>query len=244
MNTRDYLAELRLALADLPKDEVEAIIEDVTPQLHEHGADGLGTPAEYAAEIRAAAELPAKEPRGIRPRIALWVLAVTTVASGYAGYLNADLASNDARYSMPFIGLALVAVWFLVAGFGATAHAVAVLPEVRVAVTAVAGLPAPVRRYLTSLQPAWFLLRAVLAGLGMLLFCHTIGWQTGVPEIIALAVAVIVFTAGLRSLTDRRWLWLSLPAGAWAVGVALWLLGFLPLIASGDIGYVQLDYGS
>lgn len=239
MNTRDYLDELRLALADLPDHEVEAIIEDVTPQLHDHGADGLGTPAEYAAEIRAAADLPTKAEHRVGPRIALVVLVAATVTSGYAGYLNENLASNDARYSMPFVGLVLVAVWFLVARFGPAVRAVAALPEVRLAAAVVAGAPAPVRRYLASLQPGWFLLRAVLVGLGTLLLFHTIGWYSGMPDVAAIAVAVIVFTAGVRARTDRRWLWLSLPAGAWAVGVALWLLGFLPLIAGGYIGYTM-----
>jgi uncharacterized membrane protein len=241
MNTRDYLAELRLALADLPDHEVEAIVEDVTPQLHEHGADGLGTPAEYAAEIRAAADLPARNHGRLAARVALWALVVATITAGYGGYLNAGIASNDARYSMPVIAIGLVAVWFLVARFDGTAHAVATLPEVRLAAAAVAGVPAPVRRYLATLRPAWFLLRAVLGGLGTLLLCNTIGWYSLTPTLVAIAFAAIVLTAGIRSGTDRRWLWLSLPAGAWAIGVALWLLAFVPLVVDGHIGYVQLE---
>lgn len=233
---RDYLTELRAALADLPDAEVEAIVEDVAPQLAED-PDRLGTPAEYAAEVRAAAGLPTRAPRrGAAPRVALWVLAITSVAAGYAGYLNADLVSNDGRYSLPVFGLALVAIWFVVARFGPGVAEIAALPEVRV----VGGTaPAPVVRYLASLQPGWSLLRAVLAGVGVLLLCQQIGWHTGGPELVALAVAAVVLFAGHHSRTDRRWLWLSVPAGAWAVGVACRLLGYLPLIVSGDIGYVQ-----
>jgi len=239
MNTgaRDYLTELRAALADLPSAEVEAIVEDVRPQLAED-AGRLGTPAEYAAELRAAAGLPARAPRkGLAPRVALWVLAITTVAAGYAGYLNEGIASNDGRYSLPVFGLALVATWFVVARFGPAVAPVAALPETRLLDLRV---PAPVVRYLTSLHPAWCLLRAVLVGLGVLLLCHTIGWYSGMPEVVALAVAAIVLFAGHRSRTDRRWLWLSVPAGAWAAGVAFRLLGYLPLIVSGDIGYVHV----
>lgn len=237
MNTTDYLTELRGALADLPREEVDAIIEDVTPQLVELGPAGLGAPAEYAAELRAAAGLPARQ-GGLGLRIAVWVLAFATGTAGYGGYLNADIASNDARYSMPFIGLALVVTWLVVGRLGRDVRPVAELPELRLALAAVAGVPAPVRRYLASLQPAWLLLRAVLVGLGVLLLCHTIGWFWGTPELVAAGVAAIVFVAGLRARTDRRWLWLSIPAGAWAVGVALWLLNFVPLIVGGHIGYL------
>ncbi len=235
--TRDYVTELRAALGDLPRAEVEAIVEDVRPQLAED-AGRLGTPAEYAAELRAAAGLPARVPRqGLLPRIALWVLAITTVAAGYAGYLSEGIASNDARYSLPVFGLALVATWFVVARFGPALTPVAALPEVRLLDVRA---PAPVMRYLASLHPAWCLLRALLVGLGVLLLNYTIGWYAGTSEVIALAVAAVVLFAGHRSRTDRRWLWLSVPAGAWAVGVAFRLFGYLPLIVSGDIGYVHL----
>lgn len=33
---------------------------------------------------------------------------------------------------------------------------------------------------------------------------------------------------------DRRWLWLSVPLGGWAVGVGVKAMALLPLLATGD----------
>lgn len=246
----DYVAELRRELADLPAAEVDEIVEDLAPQLAEIEAEGreplgaLGAPAEYAAELRGAAGLSTVEPKrgGVGARFAVWVLAICTVAAGYGGYLNEDLASNDARFVLPAFGALLVVSWFVVGRQGRSVPAIADLAEVRLLLGTLrpsadsADLASKAFAYLISLRPGWFLFRACLAGLGALAVCRTIGWYRGMPELVALGVTAVVLVAGYRSLSDRRWLWLSVPAGGWAVGVGLSLLDWLPfLLNSTDV---------
>jgi hypothetical protein len=249
----DYLGRLRHELSDLPPDEVEEIVQDLEPQLVEIAeelgaatlADRLGAPAEYARELRSAAgfgELTVR-PSVWLPRAVLWVLVVGTVAAGYGGWLGARLVSNDARYVLPFFGLAVLAAGIGVGRRRPATREVAVLPEVRLAFSLLTRteLGQQVVRYLTSLRPAWFLVRAGLVWLGLAWLFRWLGWWDAWPDVAALAFAVVTMVAGHRSVGDRRWLWLSVPLGGFAVGVAIQLseMGeiWLPLIAGDYIGY-------
>jgi HAAS domain-containing protein len=236
---RDYLAELRHELADLPAAEIEDVVLDVTPQLTEIADAGesiterLGTPAEYAAELRGAAGLSAVEPKQdvLGARFAAWTLAAGTVAAGYGGFLHELLLSNDTRYVLPVFGVVLAASWFVVGRFGRAVPEVAALPEVRLLLGELRPRTDGLRRvwdYLVSLQPGWFLLRAALVGFGAFLVFQSRGLYPGGPELVGLLVAVLAIVAGYRSRVDRRWLWLSAPIGAWAIGVAVGLLTHLP----------------
>jgi len=244
---RDYLAELRYELADLPAAEIEDVILDVTPQLTEIAEDGesiaarLGTPEEYAAELRGAAGLSTVEPQrgSLGARFAVWTLAVCAVAAGYGGFLNEQLVSNDARFVLPAFAALLVVSWFVVGRTTRAVPEVAALTEVRLlgALRPRTDLTRRVRDYLVSLQPGWFLLRAGLAGFGTMLVCRQIGWYPSTPELAALLVAAAALAVGYRSRADRRWLWLSVPAGGWAIGVAVDLLARLPLLFADVTGY-------
>ncbi|OLF07344.1 hypothetical protein BLA60_27625 [Actinophytocola xinjiangensis] len=251
MNTSDskkdshdaYIAELRHALADLPRAEVDAIVEDVTPQLADAAvAEELGTPAELAAELRAAAGFPTGSTRRtLTARIALWVLVLATGTAAYGGFISNQLLSNDARYSMPVIALVLVASWFVVGQLGRDVAAVEELPEVRTARKLLFG--AASSRMLGTLrlvELGWLLARFPLILIGTLLLAVQFGWNSGMAGVFAVAVAVVTTAAGYRSLTDRRWLWLSVPAGAWAIGVSLRLAVYLSLVVEGHIGYVNV----
>lgn len=213
----DYLAALRRALADLPPQELEAVLEDVTPQLLDSDPAELRPPAEYAAELRAAAGYE-RSPDRLGARLSLVLLAIGTITAAYAGLLGDHLVSNDARYSMPVIFLALLASAVAVRNFGPTLWEVMALPEV----AAVRGvLPAestPLTRYLASLLPGWFALQGFLVGLAGYLIIVRLGWLTALALVFAVVLAALVTAAGQRSLRDRRWLWVSLPAGAFAVG--------------------------
>lgn len=249
----DYLGRLRHELSDLPADEVEEIVQDLEPQLAEIAeelgaatlADRLGTPAEYARELRAAAGFGEStvRPSVWLPRTVLWVLVVGTVAAGYGGWLSARLVSNDARYVLPFFGLALVAAGIAVGRLRPATSEVAALPEVRLAVSLLTRteIGQQAVRYLTSLRPAWFLVRAGLVWLGLAWLFRWLGWWDAWPDVAALAFAVVTMVAGHRSVGDRRWLWLSVPLGGFAVGVAIQLseMGeiWMPLIAGDYIGY-------
>lgn len=243
----DYLTQLRQELADLPADEVNEIVEDLEPQLTEIAAlgdgllaaalaDRLGTPAEYARELRSAAGLDepgARRPSTWLPRTALGVLAAGTIAIGYGGYLSGRLASSDAGYVLPFFVLALA-----MAGFEVTRRrlAIAALPEVRW-VESLLTSRKNVRRavgYLESLRPGWFLAKAVLVWLGVLWLFRGLGWWDAWPEVNATIAAAITLAASHRTLTDRRWLWLSVPLTGWAIGVAVKMTDLLPQILSGD----------
>ncbi|HWG94036.1 MAG TPA: hypothetical protein VNU66_07435 [Mycobacteriales bacterium] len=69
-----YLAEVAGELADLPVEERADLLEDLALHLAALDAEGdvrpvgvrLGTPAAYAAELRAAAGLPPAPPRPVR----------------------------------------------------------------------------------------------------------------------------------------------------------------------------------
>jgi uncharacterized membrane protein len=241
-STETYVAELRQALADLPPAEVDAIIDDIAPQLADTAAAGeLGTPTELAAELRAAAGFPAgRTRRTLATRIALWTLLIATGTAAYGGFISHQLASNDAQYSMPVIALALVGSWFLVARFGRDVAAVAELPEVRTARELLVGATSPrVLDALRLVELGWLLARFPLILIGTLLLAVQFGWDTMMPALFAFAVAVVTTAAGYRSLTDRRWLWLSVPAGAWAIGTSLRVTTYVTLFVEGHIGYVN-----
>jgi len=247
----DYLARLRHELADLPADEVNEIVQDLEPQLAEIAgelgaelsattlADRLGTPAEYARELRSAAGL--DEPGAGRPsarlaRTVLWVLVVGSIAVGYGGYLSGRLVSSDARYVLPFFGLALVLSCVEVGRRRTTVTEVAALPEVRLAMSLLTSGKNVQRvvRYLVSLWPGWFLAKTSLVWLGALWLFRAGGWWDAWPAAMATGVAAITVVAGHRALTDRRWLWLSVPLTGWAIGVAVKMTDLLPQLLSGD----------
>jgi hypothetical protein len=236
-----YVAELRRALADLPHAEVDAIIEDVMPQLADSASD-LGTPAELAVELRAAAGFPQGKTRhALVARIALWTLVVATGTAAYGGFISHQLASNDARYSMPVIALALIVSWFLIARFDRGVTAVADLPETRAARRILVGsTPPKAAEFLRLIELGWLLARFPLILAGTLLLAVQFDWNSVTPLLFAFVVALVATAAGYRSLTDRRWLWLSVPAGAWAIGTAVRLTVYISLIAEGHIGYVNV----
>jgi hypothetical protein len=69
--------------------------------------------------------------------------------------------------------------------------------------------------YLKSLQPAWWLVRAGLLGLGAVLLAS----RDILGFLAVAAIAVVSVFAGPRAKVDRRWLWFSVPASALAVGL-------------------------
>jgi uncharacterized membrane protein len=227
----EYLSRTQAALADLPAAEVEEILEDIGPHLaevaEELGEDvsvealieRLGTPEEYASELRTAAGYPPAEPapkpaRELLSRLALWLLVAGALAwylAGMGGLPNPGLAG----LAIALTPLLLVA-WFLI--FTGRAPAIAELAESRFGRRVLDGVPAPVMNYLRALRPAWWLVRIVALITGVVL-------ARG-PEYPVLAVAALVVLAvfGGRGRSDAGWRWVVAPANAFAVGLTITLL--------------------
>ncbi|SDG35715.1 hypothetical protein SAMN05216553_107315 [Lentzea fradiae] len=237
MNTQElgiehYLAELRVALDDLPPNEVAEIMEDVRAHVAELSAElgpgetleqRLGPAERYARELRQAAGYPPRTERLpvttkrqwlTRPRAAAWGLAGATGITLLAG----TVALRDpAVLLLPAVILVLSLA--LVHDRGPVQQDVRHLPEtVRLKkwLTPEQGTPAErTITYLRTLQPAWWLVRAALLGLGAVLLAS----RNLLGFLAIAAVAVVSVYAGPRAKLDRRWLWFSLPASALAVGV-------------------------
>ncbi|MFT7840979.1 hypothetical protein Q5530_32995 [Saccharothrix sp. BKS2] len=243
---RDYVARMRAELSDLPATEVGEILDDAeahVAEVAEEMGEGfssdalterLGTPEVYARELRVAAGYPpraAGQPgagtgtgairTAFLARFAFWALVVfTAVAFGFA------LQGGD--------GEALVALTALLAAVAAglvfwrkeLLPQVEALPETRALRDALGRAERSeaghVLLSLRALQPAWWVVRALLvvaAGALVYRFDSTL--------LLALLLGALSLVAGPKARTDRRWLWISLPATGFALGSLLLILGSL-----------------
>ncbi len=246
LGVEHYLAGMRAALDDLPPNEVAEIMEDVEAHVAELSTElgpdetveqRLGSPEQYARELRQAAGYPprterlpvtTKGPVLTRPRAGAWGLAIATGVTLLAGTV---VLRAPAILLLP--GAILVLSLALVNDRGPVQQEIMDLPETRRIkkwLTPEPGTPADrALTYLRSLQPAWWLVRACLLGLGaVLLASHDI-----LGFLAIAAIAVISVPAGPRAKVDRRWLWLSLPASALAVGMLFHVLD----MTAGQLAY-------
>ena len=227
-----YLAGMRAALDDLPPNEVAEIMEDVEAHIAELSTElqenetieqRLGSPEQYAQELRQAAGYPPRTERLpvttksgwlTRPRAAAWGLVVATGVTLLAG---AVVLREPGILLLPAVILVLSLA--LVHDRGPAQQEIMSLPETRRIQQWLAseeGTPAErALTYLKSLQPAWWLVRAGLLGLGAVLLAG----RDLLGFLAVAAIAVISVFAGPRAKVDRRWLWFSLPASALAVGL-------------------------
>jgi hypothetical protein len=241
----EYLARTKTALAGLPASEVEEIIDDIGPHLSEIAgeldevtvdalSERLGTPEQYAAELRAAAGYPAGGPEPAAsstalPRLTLWGLTAGVFAAFVLG-----LAGSFGRYPpVPmavFAVFALLGVALLLSGTVRVGD-LADLPEAEAARQSgrrfVAALPARLVGFFLSLRPAWGVLRTLVLGAALLL-----GLARVEPAQMFLVVAALVVTLGFRSRTDQRLRWGVAAANAFAIGYTLvltaWLVSVIP----------------
>jgi uncharacterized membrane protein len=251
----EYVARVKAELADLPAAEIEEILEDIEQHLGEVATElgddvsvdtlveRLGTPEQYATELRTAAGYPAGEPAGpppkqrrILPRFALLAL-VLGVAIAFAGGL-AYLNDGD-RVLGPVI-LFLVPLYAAVAlifmGY-VKPSAVADLPEYRAFARAgrraVGALSERTVTYLLSLRPAWWLIRIVVLVAGALL---ALDRKLGGSFVLVLAALLLVAWFGTRARDDKRWRWVVAPANFFTVGL------FIALIASAWANLANREY--
>ena len=244
---KHYLDAMRDALSDLPAAEVAEIMDDagahVVEVAEEMGdefssaalIDRLGTPRAYAEELRVAAGYPSPasvtgggDRQTALARFAFWSLvAITVMGFGFA------VTRGDIVGATLLVGLCAVAATVLVFRQKGLLAEVARLPETIAVKDALARAersdPQKAFAGLRAFQPVWWVGRAILiAGGGMLVYR---------PEgtfLIALVLAALSLVSGPKAKTDRRWLWINLPATGFALGV---LLLFVARLLTGFDGH-------
>lgn len=242
-----YLAEVRVALADLPATEVAEILDDIGPHVAEVAAElgpegqpgrlheRLGPPRQYAAELRAAAGYPstaAPAPAAATtmtvPRLALWLLGAAVVLLPLAA-LTAGVRGFPALalLAMGVAGVSLLMVLRHQDGLAA----VAALPEVGWLRERNPG--GVIAEYARLFQPGWWLLRAGLAATALV---YLAGGGVVAIALLTVPLALGSVWLGRRSQADRRWLWGVLPLNAFAVAFGLVVLA---MAADGGINYRQ-----
>lgn len=271
--TSAYVEAVRSELADLPGDEVAEIIEDVRDHLDlvaaELGdglsadalADRLGTPAQYAAELRAAAGYPGSRPTGRpggRPVRLLRFLLTWAARGGAAITAIAGLALLDAggEWAPVFLlGIAIVAtsigLWILVRnGSRRPAEALRELPDaVRLErlYVRLGGRPwaRAAMEFGRSLRPAWWVVRAWVA---TQLVVYLLGGEPGFPLpgspfAVALMAGIAVASVWWGRRADARDVPQRLRSAQTAVNVVLAVAApIMMAIASSVPSYVHTVY--
>jgi hypothetical protein len=229
----EYLAGVRAALADLPAHEVSEILDDVRVHLADltEDLDGdpdfaalsarLGTPATYAAELRAAAGYPAppaaagpeRRDRGTA-RLALAGLVASTLLVTF----GALVGSPEVVLFGALFGLLALP---LLGRDGPQVPSVASLTAVlrfRASRPGAGTAAGSVADFLTSLQPAWWVARAFAAAVLVLAVLGVGGVAAALVTLLAAPLSVWV---GHRTRRDRRWLWAVVPLNGLAAAVLL-----------------------
>lgn len=231
----EYLDGVRAALADLPAPEVAEILDDVRAHLADLTADlggeadvaaltgRLGPPSAYAAELRAAAGYPPAEPEEAgRSRHGLARLALAAPVAGGLVFLLGVAAGEPA---VALLGMLVGAVGLpIVLRDGPRVPSVAALPEVRwlTGVRPAGPTARTVTGFVASLQPAWWVLRAVAAA--ALVVSVFLGGEAAAVLLLGLLAVPLSVWVGHRTRRDRRLLWVVVPLNALAALVLLWML--------------------
>jgi hypothetical protein len=238
-----YLAQVKAELSDLPPGELAEVLDDVTGHLSEVAAefaeeptadalqDRLGTPRQYADELRTAAGYPprtkAPKPERTGAEAALtWGVLAAIVGPFFL--IIGLVAGSAGRVGFGVFGLILLA--------GAAYLGVRALhgrdPRIvldthrgqRVA-EQIRGLidqiPPNVRHELLTIgQPVWWVGRGIVGGGAI----FAVSGAAAVTVVGALAGAVISVWIGRRTQQDRRWLWYVVPLNVVAaIIVPIWL---------------------
>jgi len=225
-----YLAQVRAELSDLPPGELEDVLEDVSGHLTEVAAEfeaepttaalqeRLGTPREYAAELRTAAGYPPRtQPVADRDagRKALrWGLIAAIVGPFFIAIGIFAWSHGETL----FFGVIGFAALFGAAYLGVRAlrdndpRIVLDTPRGQRGAEAIRGLidqiPPNVRRELITIgQPVWWVARGAIGGGG---FFALFG-AGAVTVVGALAGAAVSIWIGRRTQQDPRWLWYVVP---------------------------------
>ncbi|CRK58657.1 Proline-rich protein [Alloactinosynnema sp. L-07] len=229
----DYLARVRTALADLPADELAEVLEDIEPHVTEvfgepgDPVDRLGSPEDYAAELRAAGGYPpvATPPTAVSHgglgRFVFWIVGLTAVLAAFIG-----LVALMNRAAEPLVVFALClplfgpALWLVLAE-RVNRSDIADLPEYRrarrIGDSMAAMFQPDALAYVRSLRPAWALARIIVL---VLAFLAAIDRAPGLAVFVLVVAGGLLWTAG-RTATNRRLLAITVPANAFVIGAAL-----------------------
>ncbi|GAB2562483.1 DUF1700 domain-containing protein [Kribbella endophytica] len=259
-----YLAQVKAELADLPPGELEDVLDDVASHLTEVAGEfeqeptegqlweRLGTPRQYADELRTAAGYPAstrppEQNESAAEKALRWAIIAAVVGPFFV--LIGLLTGSPAPIG--FLGLIGLAVLFAAAYLGVRAlgnnspRAVLDTPRGVQGSEFVRGLiaqiPPNVRAELVSIgQPVWWVARGALGGGG---FFALFG-AGAVAVVGAIAGAAVSIWIGRRSQQDRRWLWYVVPLNVIAILAlpAVLVVGFLG--GSGAFSMRNYDNGS
>ncbi|WP_433164557.1 HAAS signaling domain-containing protein [Kribbella sp. CA-247076] len=225
-----YLAQVRAELSDLPPGELEDVLDDVSGHLTEVAAEfeaeptaaalqeRLGTPREYAAELRTAAGYPPRTQPVADRDAARKALRRGLLAATAGPFLVAVGIFSWSSDETLFFGLLGLGVLFAAAYLGVRAlgdndpRIVLETPRGRRAAEAIRGLveqiPPNVRSELVTIgQPVWWVARGAIGGGG---FFALFG-AGAVAVVGALAGAAVSIWIGRRTQQDRRWLWYVVP---------------------------------
>ncbi|HZX08867.1 HAAS signaling domain-containing protein, partial [Kribbella sp.] len=230
-----YLAQVRTELSDLPPGELEDVLQDVSGHLSEvageFGAeptigqlqDRLGTPRQYADELRTAAGYPARTgPAGQSHKERLnagsnalrWGVIAATVGP----FFVAVAIFAWSRRETSFFGLLGLGVLFVAAFLGVLAlrgndpRVVLDTPQGSRGATAIRGwidqIPPNIRHELLTIgQPTWWVARGMIGAGG---FFALFG-APAVTVVAAFAGAGASIWIGRKTQQDGRWLWYVVP---------------------------------
>ena len=227
-----YLAQVRAELSDLPPGELEYVLDDVSGHLTEVAAEfedeptiaalqaRLGTPQQYADELRTAAGYPPRtQPVGdahldAGGKALRWGLIAATAGPFFIA-VGIFAWQQDAT---AFFGLLGIAVLFGAAFLGVRAlHGndpgiVLDTPHGARGAAAIRGwieqIPPHIRRELVSIgQPVWWVSRGVIGAGG---FFALFG-AASVTVVGSVAGAAVSIWIGRKTQQDLRWLWYVVP---------------------------------
>lgn len=251
-----YLAQVRAELSDLPPGELADVLDDVSGHLTEVAAEfedeltadslqeRLGTPREYADELRTAAGYP---PRSATPKEKTGgetALRWGIVAAIVGPFFVVIGLANGTEETLFFGVIGLFAL------FGAAYLGVRALhgsrPEVvletrrgQQAAESIRGaidqVPPNVRHELVTIgQPVWWVARGIVGGGAI----FALSGASAVTVVGALAGAAVSVWIGRKTQQDRRWLWYVVPLNVIAaIIVPIWLaFSFVGGTSSGVFG--------
>jgi uncharacterized membrane protein len=272
--TVDFVDAIRHELADLPDEELAEIVDDLTDHLEQVSAELGGDPTEadlearlgraedYAAELRAAAGLGVSQKAGHSRRLLRGVVngvlavAVTFVVLGMVAHavIGYSWLSASAAYAV-MAAVVAIAIWLIARGGRDPMAQLAELPIIArgqqwanraVDVLRGSAWGAATADFVSSLRPAWWLLRAWVATL--LVYHLVAGFGGARPRwdshtlfrvdllwVVTFAVAVIASVwLGRRALSGLFTGWLRL--GLMVVNTAVAIVTPFAVVAAGSAG--------